>query len=1201
MTTRTSASRPLFLVGVTILVLAGGGFCWWWFTQRLPEQGSSRYEEFTEAFYVGTAALDVGELTGVGEPLERAVKLVPDEPAARVNRGLFYLRTGQFDKAGRDLKRADQLAPDNQVILFNLAILADKQGKPSEAVTLLRRALKHDPKNAVLLWQLALMLKTEAKAENEAERLALMDEILVVHPDNLPGLCEKLVLAAHISDAKAFREAVQRLRGLSKNWQLKTEEDTVAAQGILKAIETKDGQPLGADTFIQATQLTNILRSGVTHKRELNMVDPGREKSSGMTMQSFLRLKPPRSSPSPPDLALTYKEEMLTGPPAANITLTEWDVAFPVWLVDDKCNPAVFVANAKEVRRVDAASQALPFPAGSKNVAPTTDGLLTIDWNNDFLTDLLLAGAGGLKFYQQQLDGSFKDVTATTKLPTEILQGDYYGAWAADLDMDGDLDIILAPRKGPLIVLRNNGDGTFKQLQLFPDVAEVRGFVWADLDNDGAPDAVFLDTNGKLHLYANDRMMRFSRWPGPELPAPAQAIAPMDVTDDGTFDLIVLLEDGRLIGLVDKDKRQGWDTRELGSLPENTLAGVVPGAIRLDVNDMDNNGSLDVAVLGLVNTYIWLTDAAGKFHLMPVIEKSGYAFAAVDLNEDGTLDLLALDSQNRRPTRLIGVGAKGYHWECVRFQATKKLHVEGDQRINSFGIGGDIEARTGTFVVKVPINRPAIHLGLGERRRADIVRITWPNGMMQMEFNPKPDATVAPVQRLSGSCPFLYTWDGQRMVFVADFLWSSPLGMYINAQDKGGFLQTTDWVRIGGNQLGERNGLYDVRVQANLRETHYIDHLALMVIDHPPGTEMFVDERFFLTPTKPQFYLTTTPKPVARAWDHLGKDATDELRAIDGKYLDRAGRGLFQGVSNDHWVEFDLGDDAPTTGPVYLLANGFIHPTDSSINYAIEQGEHMRPRGLELEVPDGKGGWKVGRPLLGFPAGKNKTVVIRLDGIDGPGVARRGRLRTNMEIFWDYLGYASGADASTCKQQVLQPKTADLRYRGVVRMTQADVSSPELPHYDQIDSIGQPWRDLIGYHTRFGDVRELLEKIDDRYVIMNSGDEIALTFEPPPPVAHAPGSEPWKRDFVWISDGWVKDGNPNTRFGKTVLPLPYHDMKSYDQPPGRLEDDPVYRRFPRDWQVFHTRYITPSQFERGLRPLRSLTLPARHADGPRKD
>jgi hypothetical protein len=148
-------------------------------------------------------------------------------------------------------------------------------------------------------------------------------------------------------------------------------------------------------------------------------------------------------------------------------------------------------------------------------------------------------------------------------------------------------------------------------------------------------------------------------------------------------------------------------------------------------------------------------------------------------------------------------------------------------------------------------------------------------------------------------------------------------------------------------------------------------------------------------------------------------------------------------------------------------------------------------------------------------------------------------------------------------------------------MTQANTSSPELPHYDRIVSHGQSWRDLIGFHTRYGDVRELLEQIDDRYAIVSAGDEIALRFQQP-----APPPKGWKRDFIWISDGWVKDGNLNTRFGKTVLPLPCHDMKSYDTPPGRLEDDPIYRRHARDWQIYHTRYIAPDTFERGLRNFR---------------
>ena len=109
-------------------------------------------------------------------------------------------------------------------------------------------------------------------------------------------------------------------------------------------------------------------------------------------------------------------------------------------------------------------------------------------------------------------------------------------------------------------------------------------------------------------------------------------------------------------------------------------------------------------------------------------------------------------------------------------------------------------------------------------------------------------------------------------------------------------------------------------------------------------------------------------------------------------------------------------------------------------------------------------------------------------------------------------------------------------------------------------------------------MRELLAQVDDRYVIVNSGDEMALRFtEPAPPPAG------WVRDFVILGDGWIKDGDYNSTFSKTVLPLPYHARDVYDTPPGRLEDEWTYRHHPQDWQTYHTRYVTPDVFKNALR------------------
>ncbi len=74
---------------------------------------------------------------------------------------------------------------------------------------------------------------------------------------------------------------------------------------------------------------------------------------------------------------------------------------------------------------------------------------------------------------------------------------------------------------------------------------------------------------------------------------------------------------------------------------------------------------------------------------------------------------------------------------------------------------------------------------------------------------------------------------------------------------------------------------------------------------------------------------------------------------------------------------------------------------------------------------------------------------------------------------------------------------ADLHYRGYSVINQANDSSPEIPDYNRLSGSKQIWRDLIGYYTRFGDVRELLMQADDRYVIMNAGDEMSFRFAEP--------------------------------------------------------------------------------------------------------
>jgi hypothetical protein len=415
--------------------------------------------------------------------------------------------------------------------------------------------------------------------------------------------------------------------------------------------------------------------------------------------------------------------------------------------------------------------------------------------------------------------------------------------------------------------------------------------------------------------------------------------------------------------------------------------------------------------------------------------------------------------------------------------------------------------------------------------------------------------------------------------FVKDTVpWSSAIGLRINNLGTARVEATEEWYKIRRDELVPRDGFYDLRITAELWETYYYDQLSLMVVDHPAGTDIFVDERFVIPAAKLAITTVNTPRPVASAVDDNGQDVTNTIKTLDGNYLDTFGRGRYQGVTRDHYVELDLGNDVPAGGPLWLIAHGWMHPTDSSINVAISQGQQEPPKALSLEVPDGRGGWEVAKPNLGFPAGRKKICLFDLANVFKPGTPRKLRLRTNLEVYWDLLEWATAAPSASPKITPLNPEVADLHFRGYSVINQANASSPETPDYNRLSGSKQIWRDLIGYYTRFGDVRELLLRADDRYVIMNAGDEMSFRFTAPaaPPAG-------WVRDYVIVGDGWIKDGDYNSTFGKTVLPLPYHAKNLYDTPPSRLEDEWVYRQFPDDWQKYHTRYVTADSFQNAMR------------------
>lgn len=380
-----------------------------------------------------------------------------------------------------------------------------------------------------------------------------------------------------------------------------------------------------------------------------------------------------------------------------------------------------------------------------------------------------------------------------------------------------------------------------------------------------------------------------------------------------------------------------------------------------------------------------------------------------------------------------------------------------------------------------------------------------------------------------------------------------------------------EYIRIPGDALRPKDGAYSVQLTGELWETGYVDEVKLVVVDYPDSVQVLLDERF-VPPGDATLRLSqfTQPRAPVAATDEHGRDLLPLLLERDDRYVSQFRLGRFQGLAESHDLVLDPGELNPGHD-VTLFLNGWIFPTDASINVALSQSDRVGSRPPLLQVVGPDGAWHTVIDNIGFPSGKAKTVVVDLAG-KFLSRDRRVRIRTNMEIYWDHAFFATDVAPGPAPRVTLAPTAADLHYRGFSRMyRKGGRYGPFWFAYRDV-TAEQRWLPLDGRFTRFGDVLRLLERADDMYVVFGPGDEITVEFDareaPPLPAG-------WRRDFLLYSDSWLKDADLNTGTGQTVEPLPFHGMSRY--PYGADQSYPTDAEHQRYLRRYNTRRMAPNE------------------------
>ena len=1114
--------------------------------------------------------------------------------------GLAYLEESQPHQAIEQFQGLVNLAPDESIGYGNLAVAHLRFKQNEEAETWVKRGLEVEPMDSQLHFILAEIYQSQSRT---AEAITSIQEAVKLAPDDLEA---RYKLTRHYlsqrNSPEAIDEAIFHLWALRKRTPANVVVLLKLANALLRREKVEEAKrvcmELNALLWDADEEFLKYLRQG------LLLIDQDDAKGAARYIQIFenVQKRSPRYQQGIGELVTNILghpiEEFSPGFKARikakqtpSIEISFADITQEIGLGDlNGKRSKILLADYDNDSNLDlytipADSNAEPNlfrNSGGKFIPAATvgsygDAAAFADIDKDGDPDLYLSGDAGVVFLRNDGTGNFTKIMGfgDTRSDQGSKQQDRKVILSVDYDHDGDLDLFTTGDR--VEMYRNNGDGVFSDVsdQTFipSERPRAQDAALGDFDDDGDIDLLIVNDGSGCTLYTNLRqgkMQAMTDEIGISQNHAFTAVAAGDYDNDGDIDLFIAT-DGKTPHQLYRNRGDGTYAPD-GRSHEETLNDA-KGVHGSDAHflDYDNDGFLDLWLIGTPKegdgrgVFLFRNDGTGRFtdasNVLPNTIRSGGEGTVGDYDNDGDLDLFLTDSDGG-VVALRSEGGNQNSWLQVKLEGVNA----GNNKNNIDGIGAKVELKAGELYQMKYVTDPITHFGLGKEKQADVLRIVWTNGVPQNVIIPKSNQRILEKQVLKGSCPFLYVYDGAGYQFVTDLLWRSPLGMVT----PGGFLaaaETADYVKISGELMKPKAGVYSLQITEELWETAYFDMVKLLAVDHPAGTRIFVDEKY-TPPPFPEFKIYTAKEIYhpRTALDHHGYDVSETLKAVDYRYAIEHEPGPFQGVVDSHFIVLDLGDVPDDLG-LTLFLTGWIFPTDTSINIALSQNPLINPTFPYLQVRDKGGEWQTIIDPIGIPAGKNKTICIDLTG-KFLSEDRRVKIATNMQIYWDSAFFTIGEEDVPIRITELSPNHTDLHYRGFSKMYRPTPHAPHLFDYNEVETEEQ-WRDLAGHYTRYGEVTSLLEEIDDMYVILNAGDEMTVEFDE---TRLPPLKEGWERDFILYSDGWDKDGDINTLSSQTVAPLPFHDMSAYPYPDAeKYPQTPEHLRYQLE---YNTRRVT---------------------------
>ena len=1131
---------------------------------------------------------------------------------------------------------AAEVSPDEEalaaMLLGKLAAFEDGPERPrmTAAIELLQQAIELSGNRPEMWFALVSALDSHRDFSESSQLLEALERTAELAPENLHvlnRLLEKQALALNSPDpetkalAANIRNTLERtaqlIAPLNESFIRQSRVDLV--ETIQQALKQQEGSDFSS-LLVPSMMTRNLLIRELVQQIDMRRIDLNLLEYIEPDLISTLQLSEEQSAAlfgQHPGTVLTgfTRPEQSALPELAGVTQIETaDMNL------DGLEDLIVLREGRLAVWSRSATDTWQLMSESPADLPAADGFLLDDFDRDFdrakLADIKsamqladLSGdrrvlpelAGETRWYDADLDVLLWSSSGATLLlnqsnesgqrnlelvpPSATVSG-IRDVAAADLEADGDLDLVFATDNG-LTIWKSLDGITFELVDLSeagPDTA-ISAVKAVDWNRDMAMDVVGVREDGRIGWLQNLLHFRFRWLDGTDVThevGQPSALLISELNRDGNWDLLLGGTQGTAVVLPDAPER-----------PDSLTASAVDNApaAQLQRADLDNDGCQDLIRISDGQLEIYRGFPDGTFeslgNLLPGDLKCRHA-ATSDIDQDGDLDLL-LAGESGEVFELLNQGGNLNEWIEVVPRAIGEDPQFQSNRVNMHGTGAVLEVRVGKDWQAHVIDAPKMHIGLGSAKQTDSIRVIWtdgiPQNITQSNLLRSRIGVLAP-QILIGSCPYIYTWNGERFEFFSDCLWAAPIGL---VQANGDFAPTREWeyLKIPGHMLQPDEERYRLQLTEELWEAAYFDEIRLTAVDHPAHVDIFSNEKVGSPAmAAPRIHTVANPRSPISVVDASGRDLLPGLRQQDQNYVQAFSRRIVQGLTDEWVMEFDFGAIEPgEQGQLEdprLVLIGWVFPTDTSINQQLLQNPALpAPSPPSLEIPQPDGQWQVVKPFLGFPSGKTKAMVIDLDQVISPNQTRF-RIRSSMELYWDAAFLIVNEEQTPFTEHACQLLHSDLHYRGFSKRIYSEQSvfrqgrGPEGYDYSQVDTEPR-WNEMWGRFTKYGTTTELLRQSDDLLVVMGPGDELTVEFRVPE--ADLPTG--WVRDFILYNTGWDKDANLSTVYGQSSEPYPTRQMQSYPGDPGEQPELSIeYQRWLREYQ---TREYPRFQFRNLLR------------------